>query len=394
LFESFAMPHVSAPGKMFLAGEWAILEPGNSGLVGAVDKRVHALVEERPSEGPQPTVSISIDDFGIKDRRTQFDGKHLLFSPELTEEEKPKFKFIKEAIEAALQYIQPQFPLKSFSIRTWGELSQIEVEEIDAEGIRKKQVKKVGFGSSAAAVVAAIAGTLELHGIHLEKHREQVFKLAAAAHYFAQGKLGSCFDIAASTYGGVFSYVAPDLKAVAERMASQTVKAVADSRWPLLHIQPLEVPEDFNLAVGWTKQSASTTDMIKAMNVWKEQNRSSYDAAIERIAEVVDLIIQAWKLKDRDRILELVKQNRAALAELTKLSGVPIETDDLRKLAEIADQNGAAGKLSGAGGGDCGIAFCFDSRVAEVVKSAWQAAGLWPLDAMLDRQGVRVEKNV
>lgn len=379
------MLHVSAPGKLFLAGEWAILEPGNAGLVGAVNKRVHAQLEELPSEGPQPTVAISIDDFSIKDRRAQFDGKHLLFSPELSEAEQSQFKFIKEAIEAALQYVQPEMSLKSFSIRTWGEMSQIEVDG---------QSKKVGFGSSAAAIVATIAGILELHGLHLEKHREQVFKLAAAAHYFAQGKLGSCFDIAASTYGGVFSYVAPDLKAVGEQMASKAVKAVVDSHWPLLHIAPLEVPDDFCLAVGWTKQSADTRVMIQAMNVWKEQNRSAYDAAMERIAEVIDRIIQAWRLKDRERILILVKENRAALSELTQLSGVPIETDDLRKLAEIADQHGAAGKLSGAGGGDCGIALCFDSRVAENVKVAWQSAGLWPLDVELDLEGVRVETRI
>lgn len=377
------MLHVSAPGKLFIAGEWAILESGNAGLVGAVNKRVHAQLAELSSEGPQPYVSISIDDFNIKNRKAQFDGKHLIFSPELSEEETSKFKFIKEAVEVALQYLQPQISLKSFSIRTWGELSQIEVDG---------QTKKVGFGSSASAVVATIAGIIELHGLHLEKHKEQIFKLAAAAHYFAQGKLGSCFDIAASTYGGVFSYTAPNLKAVAEQMAAKPVKEVVDARWPLLHIQPLEVPEDFALAVGWTKQSADTRVMIQAMDVWKAQNVGQYNSAIERISEVVDRIIQVWRLADRERILELVKQNRAALAELTALSGVPIETPDLKALADIADQSGAAGKLSGAGGGDCGIALCFDSRVAETVKAAWQSAGLRPLDVELDRAGVRVER--
>jgi len=378
------MVHVSAPGMMLVAGEWAILEPGNAGLVGAVNKRVHAQLDELPSEGPQPAVGISIDDFGIVDRKAQFDGKHLLFSPELSAEEQPKFKFIKEAIETALQYVRVQKSLKSFSIRTWGELSQITVDG---------QIKKVGFGSSASAVVATIAGILELHGLHLNQYREQIFKLAAVAHYFAQGKLGSCFDIAASTYGGVFSYVAPNLKAVTEQMSTKTVKAVVDNHWPLLHIQPLEVPADFCLAVGWTKQSADTRVMIQSTNAWKEQNIGKYGSLVERISEVVDRIIQAWRLKDRDRILALVKENRAALAELGQLRGVPIETDDLRKLAEIADQHGAAGKLSGAGGGDCGIALCFDERIAETVKASWQAAGLWPLDVELDREGVRVEKN-
>jgi phosphomevalonate kinase len=133
--------------------------------------------------------------------------------------------------------------------------------------------------------------------------------------------------------------------------------------------------------------------MIQAMNVWKESNISQYNSCIERISETIDKLLVAWRSKDRERILQLAKEDRNALAELTKLSGVPIETEDLRRLAEIADQNGAAGKLSGAGGGDCGIALCFDERIAETTKIAWQSAGLWPLDVELDREGVRIEKS-
>jgi len=32
---------VSAPGKLFIAGEWAILEPENFGIVAAVNKIKH-----------------------------------------------------------------------------------------------------------------------------------------------------------------------------------------------------------------------------------------------------------------------------------------------------------------------------------------------------------------
>ncbi len=51
--------HHSAPGKLFLSGEWAILEVGNPGLVAAVDKRVHSIVED------DDKIQIVIDDFGI-----------------------------------------------------------------------------------------------------------------------------------------------------------------------------------------------------------------------------------------------------------------------------------------------------------------------------------------
>ena len=35
----------SAPGKLFISGEWAILEVGNHGLVAAVNNRVHVSLE-------------------------------------------------------------------------------------------------------------------------------------------------------------------------------------------------------------------------------------------------------------------------------------------------------------------------------------------------------------
>ena len=43
---------------------------------------------------------------------------------------------------------------------------------------------------------------------------------------------------------------------------------------------------------------------------------------------------------------------------LSRASGITIETPQLRRLAEIAQEHGAVAKSSGAGGGDCGIALC------------------------------------
>ena len=79
------------------------------------------------------------------------------------------------------------------------------------------------------------------------------------------------------------------------------------------------------------------------------------------------------------------------LRRLGEASGVPIETPELKKLSEIADDYSAAGKLSGAGGGDCGIAVCFDEVTANNVVSAWEDEGLIPLDVTIDREGVRKE---
>ena len=61
------------------------------------------------------------------------------------------------------------------------------------------------------------------------------------------------------------------------------------------------------------------------------------------------------------------------------IAKVPIETEKLRKLRDEAVKLGGAGKLSGAGGGDCGIAFLpLDKDVDELYK-AWEQLNIKPL---------------
>ena len=380
------MIHVSAPGKLMIAGEWAILEQGNACVVGAVNKRMQAQIEKLESVGSDRKIVLNSEDMAIVNREGTFDGKKLTFNPELSDDEARKLKFVKEAIEVSMRYVfESTGHTESFSLKTTGKGTQITVDGV---------AKKVGFGSSASSTVATIGAVLELHGIHIEKNRDVIYKLAALAHYRAQGKLGSSFDIAASTYGGLFSYIAPDLAKVTEEVqAGASIRKMAEMRWPLLHVQALEVPEDFKLGIGWTKSSASTPEMIKQMNEWKAVNPGVYNGSMEMISETVDKILQVLRMKDREQIVLLLRKNRRLLQELTRASGVPIETEDLKQLADIADQTGAAGKLSGAGGGDVGLAICFDENILDSVKEAWKQAGIVPIDAKFDSQGVKVESR-
>ena len=56
------MVKVSAPGKVCIAGEWAVLEKGNSLIVASVNKRIFADVKKSKDD----FIYISIKDFGIK----------------------------------------------------------------------------------------------------------------------------------------------------------------------------------------------------------------------------------------------------------------------------------------------------------------------------------------
>ena len=370
------MIKVSAPGKLMLSGEWAVLEMGNSGIVASVDKRVFVEIEEYEK------ISVNLPDFNIQNLEANFDGKQLKWSREVSEKEKADLIFIKGAIESTLQYLGES---KKFKIKSYGG---------DTQMIIDCQKKKIGFGSSAAAVVATVAGLLAFNGYDIKNRqvKDTIYKIATIAHFFAQGKVGSAFDVAASTYGGVFVYKRFDPKWLEEKINSEnSIKNIVEEDWPGFEVEELSVPHDFVLVVGWTKGSASTSAMIKQMDSFKTGQPSEYKRCYDNIANLVKELIIFWKKMDKIKMLGLIRKNEDFLRELGHLSSVNIETPELKKLSEEANSCGGAGKLSGAGGGDCGIAVCFDKKIAENIKSAWANEGLYNIDTQLDREGVKTE---
>ena len=353
---------VSAPGKLVLAGEWAILEPGSPGIIAAVNRRVWVRLEEAEE------FALKLKDFGLE-LKAEWNGE-LKWERNLSPQEEKDTRFIKGAIETVAAYLGR---IKPFRLESWG-------EDVQVEG------KKIGFGSSAASTVAAVKAILEFHGVRAEP--QLIYKLSALSHYQIQKKLGSGFDVAASTWGGVFVYRRFDPGWLIGMIEERDVKEIVNQKWPGLEVRRLPVPDGLRLLVGWTGESASTTDMIKQMNVFKERNYQEYQRIFKEIAETVKELIQRWEAEDKKGIIELLKRNRNLLSELTLKSRVEIETEKLKRLADIAEEAGGAGKLSGAGGGDCGIAVCWDEETAERIKKGWKEAGLVPLDVGIDERGV------
>jgi phosphomevalonate kinase len=365
---------ISAPGKLFLSGEWSVLEIGNPGIVTAVDKRVWVEIEEAGE------ISVSVDDFRIESARGEFRDGKFFWTSELTEEQREKLKFCRGAMEAALNYLGEGKP---FRIRSWGEMSQLEVDG---------EMKKIGFGSSAASVVAFVSGVLKHHGkdIGSREVKDRIYKLSTIAHYIVQGKVGSAFDVAASTYGGVFVYKRFDPKWLLERLeAGKSVREIVDQDWPGFQVEELEIPEGLDMIIGWTKGSASTSAMVKQMNGFKQESPEEYERLYDQLANLVRELIPVWKSGEREKILEILRRNEDILRELGEKSGVNIETPELRKLSEVANQAGGAGKLSGAGGGDCGIAISFNPDISERIRKGWEESGLYLVDAKMDKNGVR-----
>ena len=160
-------PLVLAPGKLFLAGEYSVLEGGVAVLASASR---FALAQ---------------------------------FLPEL----EPASPLVAEATSrarAALGEVAAAVPEGC---------SRVSTDGFSLDGV------KLGLGSSAATAVAAAGALLEFAGVSLAVNRELLFSVADAAHRAVQGGVGSGADVATAVYGGFVRFIRlPDSAPVISRV--------------------------------------------------------------------------------------------------------------------------------------------------------------------------------
>ncbi|WHT47212.1 phosphomevalonate kinase [Sporosarcina thermotolerans] len=358
---------IRVPGKLFIAGEFAVLEPDGQCIVVAVDRYVFAEVK-RSEEN-----RIDLPQIGYSDITWNAEGNKLTFNVT-----GPKLNFIQNTIEICHQYILESgvSPLP-FNLSITSELD-------DASG------KKYGLGSSAAVVVAVVTAILQSQkevGIHSSK--ELIFKLAAMAHFKTQGN-GSCADIAASTYGGWLLY-SPFYgewlnKRLQKKMNAYTL---VNEHWPGLIIQAITPPKDLRLYIGWTGSEMRTAGMIRRVQDFKNTHPDAYQDFLETSGAAVSSLVKSFTEGDIDRSLLSLMMNRNALMQISDQADAGIETLELKQLIEIANKYGV-GKTSGAGGGDCGIAFIKNGQDTESLKNDWKEALIEPLDLRVSTEGATV----
>jgi len=149
---------VSAPGKLFLIGEYAVLH-GYHAVVAAVDRRVTGQ-----------------------------------FVPGAA----PATPLVEKVVEAVRAYL----------VEDGGSLP--DGAPVLDSGALASATGKLGLGSSAAVAAAGVGAMLEAAGCDIEYTQGLAFRLANRAHRAAQGGLGSGADVAAAIYGGVLSYARRD----------------------------------------------------------------------------------------------------------------------------------------------------------------------------------------
>jgi mevalonate kinase len=297
---------VSAPGKLLLMGEHAVVY-GYPSIVTAMESRLSVSVEKSDSN------EVLIDAPQVSDTR---------FVSAVLEKVKTNWK---ENVAGITLHTQSQFS------------------------------SRVGFGSSAATVVATIAALSAFLG--RQDSLEEIFSMALAVVQEVQSG-GSGVDVASAVWGGTILY---------------------EKEKPIEVIQVKTIP----LLIAYTGVKVDTMNIVQEVALKKEANSQK----VERIFQAIGQLTQEAKEKmlegDWQRVGTLMDFNQEYLRDLG------VSSEKIESLIMAAKEAGAWGaKLSGAGGGDCIIVMSPEDK-KQLITQALTKVGGEVLAVLPGAQGVR-----
>jgi phosphomevalonate kinase len=319
----------SAPGKLVIAGEYAVLD-GVPAISAAVNRRAVATV--RPAAAGELRVANTGASYGYAlgpDGLPAWSSDPREFGAVFT---------------ATLRAIAAREPL-AFRQQPWQlTLDSSDFYIAEAGGA----ARKLGIGSSAAISVALTAALQSCLG------QAPDFALGLAAHRELQRGAGSGIDVATGWYGGV--------------VLMQTAKGAAQP-----HIERLHWPEGLHIRPVWTGIPAVTTHMLQRLEVFRRDSAASYAKLLQEFAEAMQHIRQHWHADDAIRLAEGLSVYGELLAELDSAAAVGIWSEPHRAFLGLARSMGLGYKPSGAGGGDFGLVFSVDKASVDAFMHAVHA---------------------
>lgn len=345
-----------APGKLYIAGEYAVLEQDCPAILVAVNQFIRvSITKSKSSTGSIHSKQYSQDSIHWVRR-----GAKMV----IDNRDNP-FEYILSAINLTERFcLEQHIKLRVYDLHVNSDLDS-------ADG------KKYGLGSSAAVTVATVKAILRFYNVPFSN--ELVYKLSAISHYSVQGN-GSAGDIAASVYGGWIAYQTFDKKWLKRELTQKSLSEVVDEAWPGLKIQLLTPPAGMNLLIGWSQKPASTSRLVDETNANKAALNVEYKQFLQQSQKCVLRMIDGFEQGNIDLIKMQIRENRKLLQHFAQINQIAIEIPRLSKLINIAESFGGAAKTSGAGNGDCGIVITDEQTNVNELEQQWRKNNVLPLD--------------
>ena len=318
---------VKTCGKLYWAGEYAILEPGQLALIKAIPIYMKAEIAFSDSY----RIYSDLFDFAV----------------DLTPN--PDYSLIQETIALVGDFLAVRCQtFRPFSLEIRGKM--------------EREGKKFGLGSSGSVVVLVIKALLALYDITVDQ--ELLFKLASAV-LLNRGDNGSMGDLACIVSEDLVLYQSFDRKKIAAWLKEESLATVLERDWGF-SISQVKPTLECDFLVGWTKEVAVSNQMVQQIKQNIDQNFLSSSK------ETVVTLVEALEQGKVENIIEQVETASQLLEGLSP----DIYTPSLRQLKEASQDLLAVAKSSGAGGGDCGIALSFDVQSTEALKNRWANLGI------------------
>ncbi len=312
----------TAPGKLFLLGEYAVLH-GAPALLAAMDARCRVWLE------PADSWRLTARPLGLADLALADDGG----PPKSATEDLRRALAVFDAVRRTVTHDHELPPLSV---------------TIDTRAFFRGD-HKLGLGASAAVAVTLTAAMHRLLG-YPEDHAA-IADAATRAHRMAQGGEGSGADVATSVYGGIVEFVAG--------------QPVRPRDWPPgLHARPVI-----------TGDGADTRELVAAVRHLAVIDPAGHDTAMSRLADIADRGRTATVRSDIPALLDACRAGLDALTALGTAAGAGIVTVRHRALADAMAGTGAVFKTTGAGGGDLGLILAPSQAALDAATRAAESLG-------------------
>ena len=215
---------VKTCGKLYWAGEYAILEPGQLALIKAIPIYMKGEIA--------------------------FSDSYIIYSDmfdfEVDLTPNPDYSLIQETIALVEDFLVYRGQtLRPFSLKIRGKM--------------EREGKKFGLGSSGSVVVLVIKALLALYDITVDQ--DLLFKLASAV-LLKRGDNGSMGDIACIVAEDLVVYQSFDRQKVAAWLEEENLATVLERDWGF-SISQVKPTLKCDFLVGWTKEVAVSRYMVQ-----------------------------------------------------------------------------------------------------------------------------------
>jgi phosphomevalonate kinase len=232
---------------------------------------------------------------------------------------------------------------------------------------------KLGLGSSAAVLCAWAGAFTAFARAEGRQAPEPTLPALIGLHRAFQGGRGSGIDVAAAFTGGAIRF----------RLEAEGAPQVGSVR----------LPNSVGFAGIFAGKSASTPEFVAHYRAWGKAQPAQAAAMLRRLTEVAEAGCAAARGDDAAAFMASLAEYGRGLQALGEAIGVEIVTAEHRQIGEHARKFGVAYKVSGAGGGDLGLACAIDSGALAAFLRSVTERGFRVIKVSLAEKGLDVEQR-